>query len=116
MKKRLFHILTGRNSGSIAKKRLEFLLIADRAGCTPEILEMLKNDMIKVISRYMMIDPEQLEVKVIHMDQRKAGEKLPVLYASVPVRELLVLPWLVISPARVSMLPSSRDRLSRVAC
>ena len=47
MKKRLFHILTGRNSGNIAKKRLEFLLIADRAGCTPEILEMLKNDMIK---------------------------------------------------------------------
>ena len=70
MKKRLFHILTGRNSGSIAKKRLEFLLIADRAGCTPEILEMLKNDMIKVISRYMMIDPEQLEVKVIHMDHK----------------------------------------------
>ena len=85
MKKRLFHILTGRNSGNIAKKRLEFLLIADRAGCTPEILEMLK-----VISRYMMIDPEQLEVKVIHMDHKRVGEKLPVLYASIPVRELLV--------------------------
>ena len=80
MKKRLFHILTGRNSGNIAKKRLEFLLIADRAGCTPEILEMLKNDMIKVISRYMMI----------HMDHKRVGEKLPVLYASIPVRELLV--------------------------
>ena len=87
MKKRLFHILTGRNSGNIAKKRLEFLLIADRAGCTPE---MLKNDMRKVISRYMMIDPEQLEVKVIHMDHKRVGEKLPVLYASIPVRELLV--------------------------
>ena len=60
MKRRLFHILTGRNSGSIAKKRLELLLIADRAGYTPEILEMLKNDIVKVISRYMMIDPEQL--------------------------------------------------------
>ncbi len=59
MKKRLFHILTGRNSGSIAKK-------------------------------YMMIDPEQLEVKVIHMDHKRVGEKLPVLYASIPVRELLV--------------------------
>ena len=80
MKKRLFHILTGRNSGNIAKKRLEFLLIADRAGCTPEIL----------ISRYMMIDPEQLEVKVIQMDHKRVGEKLPVLYASIPVRELLV--------------------------
>ena len=65
MKKRLFHILTGRNSGNIAKKRLEFLLIADRAGCTPEILE-------------------------IHMDHKRVGEKLPVLYASIPVRELLV--------------------------
>ena len=90
MKKRLFHILTGRNSGSIAKKRLEFLLIADRAGCTPEILEMLKNDMIKVISRYVMIEPEELEIKVIHMDHRGAGEKLPFLYASIPVRELIV--------------------------
>ena len=90
MKKRLFHILTGRNSGSIAKKRLEFLLIADRAGCTPEILEMLKNDMIKVISRYVMIEPEELEIKVIHMDHRGAGEKLPVLYARIPVRELIV--------------------------
>ena len=90
MKKRLFHILTGRNSGSIAKKRLEVLRIEDRAGCKPEILEMLKNDMIKVISRYMMIDPEQLEVKVIHMDHKRVGEKLPVLYASIPVRELLV--------------------------
>ena len=83
-------ILTKRNSGTIAKKRLQFLLISDRAGCTPEILEMLKNDMIKVISRYMMIDPEQLEVKVIHMDHKRVGEKLPVLYASIPVRELLV--------------------------
>ena len=90
MKKSLFHILTGKNSGNIAKKRLQLLLIADRAGCTPEILEMLKSDMIKVISRYMMIDPEQLEIKVIHMDHRKAGEKLPVLYAGIPVRELLV--------------------------
>ena len=90
MKKRLFHILTGRNSGSIAKKRLEFLLIADRAGCTPEILEMLKNDMIKVISRYVMIEPEELEIKGIHMDHRGAGEKLAVLYGSIPVRELIV--------------------------
>lgn len=90
MKKRLFQILTGRNSGNIARKRLEILLIADRAGCTPEILEMLKNDMIKVISRYMTVDPEKLEVKVIHMDKKKGGESLPVLYASIPVRELLV--------------------------
>ena len=36
------------------------------------------------------LTPEQLEVKVIHMDHKRVGEKLPVLYASIPVRELLV--------------------------
>ena len=92
MKKRLFHILTGRNSGSIAKKRLEFLLIADRAGCTPEILEMLKNDMIKVISRYVMIEPEELEIKVIHQSQKshdhqsaEKADQLAVDIASVSI-------------------------------
>ena len=38
----------------------------------------------------MMIDPEELEIKVIHMDHRGMGDKLPVLYASIPVRELIV--------------------------
>ena len=56
MKKRLFHILTGRNSGSIAKKRLEFLLIADRAGCTPEIS--------KNWSRFFAMVPEFLFVRI----------------------------------------------------
>ena len=37
-----------------------------------------------------MIEPEELEIKVIYMDHRGAGEKLPVLYASIPVRELIV--------------------------
>ena len=51
-------ILTKRNSGTIAKKRLQFLLISDRAGCTPEILELIKDDMIKAISKYMEIDTD----------------------------------------------------------
>ena len=57
-------ILTKRNSGTIAKKRLQFLLISDRAGCTPEILEMIKDDMIKAISKYMEIDTDGLEIKI----------------------------------------------------
>ena len=36
------------------------------------------------------LSPEALEIKVIHMDHRGEGEKLPVLYASIPVRELIV--------------------------
>lgn len=85
----LFEILTKKNSGTIAKKRLQFVLIADRAGCTPEILEMIKDDMIKAISKYMEIDTNGLEIRITQMEDREASERLPVLYVSMPVRVML---------------------------
>lgn len=85
----LFEILTRRNSGTIAKKRLQFVLIADRAGCTTEILEMIKDDMIKAISKYMEIDTNGLEIKITQVEDKEMSEKLPVLYVSMPVRVLL---------------------------
>ena len=75
---------TKRNSGTIAKKRLQFLLISDRAGCTPEILEMIKDDMIKAISKYMEIDTDGLEIKITQMDGPGTCGRIPVLYAEHP--------------------------------
>ena len=86
---RLIEFLTKKNTGTIAKRRLQFVLIADRVGCTPEILEMIKDDMIKAISKYMEIDTSGLEMKVTHVEDRESDEKLPVLYVSMPVRVLL---------------------------
>lgn len=86
---KLVDFLTKRNSGSIAKKRLQFLLISDRAGCTPEILEMIKDDMIKSISKYMEIDTNGLEIKITQVEERGTSERRPVLYASIPIRMLL---------------------------
>lgn len=85
----LLEILTKKNSGTIAKKRLQFVLIADRAGCTPEILEMIKDDMIKAISKYMEIDTNGLEIKITQVEDKEVSERLPVLYVSMPVRVLL---------------------------
>ena len=85
----LLEILAKRNSGVIAKKRLQFVLIADRVGCTAEILEMIKNDMIKAISKYMEIDTSGIEMKVTHVNDKDVSEKLPVLYVSMPVRVML---------------------------
>ena len=85
---RLLEFLTKKNSGTIAKRRLQFVLIADRIGCTQEILEMIKDDMIKAISKYMEIDTSGLEIKITHMEDREVKEKLPVLYVSMPVRVL----------------------------
>jgi len=86
---RLIEFLTKKNTGTIAKRRLQFVLIADRVGCTPEILEMIKDDMIKAISKYMEIDTTGLEIKITQIEDNQRIEKVPVLYVSVPIRVLL---------------------------
>ncbi len=49
------NILKRKSSREIAKDRLKILLISDRVNCSPEMMEMIKNDIAKVISKYMKI-------------------------------------------------------------
>ena len=49
----LLELFLKKNSGEIARNRLKLLLVSERAGCSPELLEMIKNDLIRVVSRYM---------------------------------------------------------------
>lgn len=52
------------NSKNVAKERLKLVLIHDRANISPKFLDMLKGDIIKVISDYMIIDEEGLNIQV----------------------------------------------------
>ena len=47
---------TEKKSGQVAKERLQIVLVHDRASVSPEIMEQLKNDIIKVLSKYMDIN------------------------------------------------------------
>ena len=58
---RLLRFIFRRNSKDVAKDRLKLLLISDRTDCSAEMLEMIKNDIIQVISKYMEIDTEVKE-------------------------------------------------------
>ncbi len=66
-------------SKNVAKERLRLILVHDRSKVSPQILEALKEDMIKVISNYMEIDEEALEVSLNDEDQAIA------LVANIPV-------------------------------
>ena len=50
----LLDLFKKKGSGDVAKDRLKLLLVSDRANCSPEVMEMIKNDIIKVISKYMV--------------------------------------------------------------
>ena len=49
-------------SGNIARKRMQFVLMHDRVDITPDMMEAVKNDIIKVLSRYMEIDNRSIKV------------------------------------------------------
>ena len=52
------------SSSEKAHKRLKFVLIHDRANVSPEVMEHIKNDIIKVISNYMEIDKQAMEISL----------------------------------------------------
>ena len=59
-----FYLFKRKRSGQVAKDRLKILLISDRINCSPEVMNMIKKDIAKVISKYMQIDPKKMEVQV----------------------------------------------------
>ena len=74
----------GRDEGSkkAAKDRLRLVLVHDRASLSPRLIESLKVDLIQVISKYMEIDEEGLEVS---LDQE---QDTMALIANIPVRQV----------------------------
>lgn len=58
----LFGPIFGPSSKKVATERLRLVLVHDRASMSPIIVDALKEDLIKVISEYMEIDTEALEV------------------------------------------------------
>ncbi len=74
-------------SGTIAIDRLKLLLVSERVDCSPEVMEMLRNDMIQVISKYMLIDTNGFDIRITkNATDEDTGEGTQSLYANVPIR------------------------------
>ena len=76
------------NSGNVAKDRLKLLLVSDRANCSPEIMEAIKNDIIKVISKYMDVDTEALDIQITQTESEGHNGVVPALYANIPIKDM----------------------------
>lgn len=73
------------NSKNVAKERLKLVLVHDRSDLSPRFLEMIKGDIVKVISQYAEIDEAEIEIKMTKM--KKEGNESPVsaLVANIPI-------------------------------
>ena len=65
-----------------AKERLRLVLVHDRASLSPGLVEALKEELIEVITKYMEIDEEGLEVNFDKSDDSVA------LIANIPVKSV----------------------------
>ena len=78
----LRRFLGDRQSGQIARKRMQFVLMHDRVDITPEMMEAVKNDIIKVLSRYMEIDNRSIKVDL------QQGKDFMALISNVQVKRV----------------------------
>ena len=70
------------SSKNVAKERLRLVLVHDRADMSPQLIEDLKEDLIKVISNYMEIDENALEVNL------DSSNNTVALVANIPVLKM----------------------------
>lgn len=77
-----------KSSGNVAKDRLKLVLVSDRANCSPEIMEQIKNDIINVISKYVEIDVEGLDIKITQTESEGNNGTVPALYANIPIKDI----------------------------
>ena len=74
------------NSKDEAKKRLQLVLMQDRASVSPDFFEMMKKELIEVIKKYIEIDEEALEVQLTRGFED--GVTGPALFANIPIKNI----------------------------
>lgn len=88
----LFSLFKKSKSGDIAKDRLKLVLIHDRAKLTKltaDVLEMLRNDIIQVIKKYVEVDDEGLDIQISQpSDLNNENDAVSVLCANIPIKNM----------------------------
>lgn len=77
-----------KRSGEIAIRRLKLLLVADKADCSPELIEMIRRDICATLSKYMDVDAARMEIAVKHQEDTSSERYTTTLYAKLPVHSM----------------------------
>ncbi|HET6894530.1 MAG TPA: cell division topological specificity factor MinE [Candidatus Baltobacteraceae bacterium] len=75
-----FNKIFGRQaSGATAKERLRLVLMSDHLSLAPDMIEAMKRDLVDVISKYVEVDREKIDVHFEHEDRGLA------MLANIPI-------------------------------
>jgi len=74
-----------KDSKDMAKERLHLVLMQDRANVSADFLEMMKQEIIEVIKKYIDVDENSIDVKLTNKVNSDGTTGAPALYANIPI-------------------------------
>ena len=74
-----------KESSDTAKERLHLVLMQDRANVSADFLELMKQEIIEVIKKYIDIDEKAIDVKLTNKPNEDGTVGAPALYANIPI-------------------------------
>ena len=72
-------------SKNTAKERLQLVLMQDRANVSADFLDMMRQEIIEVIKKYIDVDESQIDVKLTNKTNEDGTVGAPALYANIPI-------------------------------
>ena len=73
------------SSKSTAKERLHLVLMQDRANVSADFLELMKQEIIEVIKKYIEVDESAIDVRLTNKENEDGTNGAPALYANIPI-------------------------------
>ena len=73
------------NSKEAAKERLHLVLMQDRANVSADFLELMKQEIIDVIKKYIDVDESAIDVRLTNKENSDGTNGAPALYANIPI-------------------------------
>ena len=72
-------------SKDAAKERLHLVLMQDRANVSADFLDLMKQEIIEVIKKYIDIDESAMDVRLTNKENGDGSNGAPALYANIPI-------------------------------
>ena len=73
------------SSKDAAKERLHLVLMQDRANVSADFLELMKQEIIEVIKKYIEVDEKAIDVRLTNKENEDGTNGAPALYANIPI-------------------------------
>ena len=73
------------NSKDAAKERLHLVLMQDRANVSADFLDLMRQEIIDVIKKYIEVDENEIDVRLTNKQNVDGTTGAPALYANIPI-------------------------------